>query len=165
MTIYPLSSFAKNQDCDFLAKIVMEGVRKNQITVQQLLNAKEICTKQALEGNPEAQYHLGGLNTVYIGDIYPNESEMWKWINLSAKNGYAKAQGFLGRSYETENNVSGKKDITLAIKWHTLAAEQHDIASIVRLEEIYRKGLLGVEVDLEKAKYWANKLGGFRVAP
>jgi hypothetical protein len=29
---------------------------------------------------------------------------------------------------------------------------------MVRLEEIYRTGLLGVKADIEKADYWANQL-------
>ena len=156
--VSPLQSLADNQNCDSFAKIVMDGLRKNTLTVEQYENAKEICTEQALKGNPEAQYHLGGLNTIHIGDIYPNDSEMWNWINISAENGYAKAQSLLGRSYETERNYLRKKDIELAIKWHTLAAEQHDIASMVRLEEIYRNGLLGIKANIDKANYWANQL-------
>jgi hypothetical protein len=154
----PLPSLAENQNCDSLAKVVMGGLWKNNLTIEQYEKAKEICTKQALNGNPEAQYHLGGLNTVHIGGVYPNDAEMWKWINISAENGYAKAQSFLGRSFENEKNYIRKKDIGLAIKWHTLAAEQHDIASMVRLEEIYRTGLPGVKADIEKADYWAKQL-------
>ena len=154
----PCQVFAEKSECDVLAKVVMGGVWTNTLTMEQFSNAQQTCTKLAAEGVPEAQYHLGGLNTVHIDNIYPNESEMWKWMKLSAENGYARAQGFLGRSYETNKNFTHQKDIGLAIKWHTLAAEQHDIASMVRLEEIYRKGLLGVQVDIEKADFWAKEM-------
>lgn len=157
-TLLPLNAFAEKSECDVLAKVVMGGLRKNTLTIEQFQDAKRICTKLAIEGDPEAQYHLGGLNTVHINDVYPNEPEMWKWMKLSAENGFANAQGFLGRSYETDKNFLRKKDINLSIKWHTLAAEQHDIASIIRLEEIYRKGLLGVEVNIDKANYWAGEI-------
>jgi TPR repeat protein len=156
--VLPNIAFAEKTECDVSAKIVMGGVWKNNLTISQFLNAKNICTKLATEGDPEAQYHLGGLNTVHIDNIYPNESEMWKWMKFSAENGYAKAQSFLGRSYETDKNFNHKKDINLAMKWHILAAEQHDIASMVRLEEIYRKGLLGIQKNIAKADYWANEL-------
>ncbi|MBD3322390.1 MAG: hypothetical protein GF350_14915 [Chitinivibrionales bacterium] len=158
LLLSPLPSLANNKNCDSLAKVVMEGLLKNTLTVEQYEKAKGICTKQALNGIAEAQYHLGGLNTVHIGNVYPNDAEMWKWINISAENGYAKAQSFLGRSFENEKNYLRKKDIGLAIKWHTLAAEQRDIASMVRLEEIYRTGLHGVKADVELADYWAMQI-------
>lgn len=157
-TVLPSQAFAEMSECDVLAKIVMGGLWNNTLTMEQFLNAKQICTKLAAEDVPEAQYHLGGLNTVHIDNIYPDESEMWKWMNRSAENGYSRAQGFLGRSYETNQNFTHHKDIGLAVKWHTLAAEQHDIASMVRLEEIYRKGLLGVQVDIEKTDFWAKEM-------
>jgi TPR repeat protein len=155
---FPFVACSEMTECNDLAKVVMEGVWKNNLTLENYQIAKTVCEKQALEGIPEAQYHLGGLYTVHFGEIYPNESEMWKWMQISAENGYAKSQGFLGRSYETDKNYLRKKDTGLALKWHTLAAEQHDIASMVRLEEIYRTGLLGVKADIEKADYWANQL-------
>jgi len=156
LAVSPCIVNAKRSECDVLATSIM-GDRWN-LTTEQFIKAQKVCLKLAEQGDSEAQYHVGGLHTVHVGNIYPNDAEMFKWMKLSAENGYARAQSFLGRSYETGKTFPHKKDIGLAVKWHTLAAEQHDFASMVRLEEIYRKGLLGIQIDLEKADFWRKEM-------
>src|SRR6266852_1564275 len=79
--------------------------------------------KEAEQGNPQAQYALGGA--YYNGNgTARNPVEGARWLLKAAENGYAPAQCDLGVMYEKGARVEQSYKDTL--KWYRTAAEQGD---------------------------------------
>ena len=76
----------------------------------------------AKEGDPEAQWFLGGWYV--LGKGIPQDYEVaFKWYNSSAQQGYAKAQFTLGGIY-FRGQYSVPQDFVLAHMWLNLASAQ-----------------------------------------
>lgn len=92
------------------------GVPKNPIEVMNLM------TRAAEAGNAEAQFNLA-LN--YSQGLYgapKNEQESFRWAQLSANQGYAQAERFLGACYEY--GFGTPADAGLAAEWYAKAEKK-----------------------------------------
>lgn len=92
------------------------GVPKDPRQVMNLM------TRAAESGNAEAQFNLA-LN--YSQGLYgapKNEKESFRWAELSARQGYAQAERFLGACYEYGFGVTA--DPAQAQAWYARAAAQ-----------------------------------------
>lgn len=92
------------------------GVPKNP---QQVMN---LMTRAAESGNAEAQFNLA-LN--YSQGLYgapKNEQESFRWASLSANQGYAQAERFLGACYEFGFGVNANQE--KAAEWYAKAQKQ-----------------------------------------
>ena len=76
----------------------------------------------AKEGDPEAQWFLGGWYVLDKG-MPQDYEEAFKWYNSSAQQGYAKAQFTLGGIY-FRGKYSAPQDFVLAHMWLNLASAQ-----------------------------------------
>lgn len=86
---------------------------------QQVMN---LMTRAAESGNAEAQFNLA-LN--YSQGLYgapKNEQESFRWASLSAQQGYAQAERFLGACYEYGFGVTA--DQAQAQAWYAKAEAQ-----------------------------------------
>lgn len=92
------------------------GVPKNP---QQVMN---LMTRAAEGGNAEAQFSLALNYSQGINGAPKNEAEAFRWASLSAKQGYAQAERFLGACYEYGFGVNGNPE--LAQEWYAKAAAQ-----------------------------------------
>ncbi len=93
--------------------------------------------KEAEQGNPQAQYALGGA--YYNGNgTARNPVEGARWLLKAAENGYAPAQCDLGVMYEKGAGVEQSYKDTL--KWYCTAAEQGDALAQHNLGTLYTKG-------------------------
>jgi TPR repeat protein len=87
----------------------------------------ERCRVAAEDGNPVAQFALGGL--YYNGDgVEQDASEAVKWYRKAAEQGYAKAQVALGLLYAQGIGVDA--DNEEAFKWFREAAKQGDTVAL-----------------------------------
>lgn len=92
------------------------GVPKNP---QQVMN---LMTRAAENGNAEAQFNLALNYSQGINGAPKNEAEAFRWASLSANQGYAQAERFLGACYEYGFGVNGNQE--LAEQWYAKAAAQ-----------------------------------------
>ncbi len=76
-----------------------------------------------------------------------------KWFRLSAAQGNAQGQGFLGFMLKKGRGVL--QDYKEAAKWFRLSAEQGDAEAQNNLSIMYHKGL-GVLQDNVRAHMWVN---------
>ena len=98
----------------------------------------------AKNGDAKAQYK--------IGRYCHNEKDFnasYQWFYKAAMQGLAKAQHQLGLYFHQGRGVA--KDVTLAIKWITLAAQQEDDLAQLSLAEIL------YEIKDEKSEFWIKK--------
>ncbi len=92
------------------------GVPQNP---QQAMN---LMTRAAEGGNAEAQFNLALNYSQGINGAPKNEAESFRWASLSAKQGYAQAERFLGACYQYGFGVNGNME--LANQWYAKAAAQ-----------------------------------------
>lgn len=92
------------------------GVPKNP---QQVMN---LLTRAGEAGNAEAQFSLALNYSQGINGAPKNEAESFRWASLSANQGYAQAERFLGACYEYGFGVNGNPE--LAQQWYAKAAAQ-----------------------------------------
>lgn len=86
---------------------------------QQVMN---LMTRAAEGGNAEAQFSLAINYSQGINGAPKNEQEAFRWASLSATQGYAQAERFLGACYEYGFGVNGNQE--LAKEWYAKAAAQ-----------------------------------------
>lgn len=86
---------------------------------QQVMN---LMSRAAEGGNAEAQFNLALNYSQGINGAPKNEQEAFRWAELSAKQGYAQAERFLGACYEYGFGVNGNPQ--LAEEWYAKAAAQ-----------------------------------------
>ena len=81
------------------------------------------------------------------------------YIQAAAERGEAKSQYQMGKLYESGYPPVIFKLADKAFEHYEAAAEQGHPVAIQRMADIYTKGELGREVDVEKAQQWEAKLG------
>ena len=115
--------------------------------------------KLAENGNAEAQCELGNCYETGKG-IAEDDAEALKWYRKAADQNYARAQWWLGFSYQygAIRNVL-PKDATEAVKWYLKAAEQNYAPAQYYLGECYELGQ-GVPKDDAEAVKWYLKAAG-----
>lgn len=92
------------------------GVPKNPMEVMNLM------TRAAEAGNPEAQFNLAINYSQGLYGAPKNEQESFRWATLSANQGYAQAERFLGACYEFGFGTNA--DEALANEWYAKAAKK-----------------------------------------
>ena len=99
----------------------------------------------AEQGDPEAQYILGGNGEGVL------DAEAARWYHLAAEQGHAEAQYILGLMYGSGRGVL--KDEAEAVRWYRLAAEQGHATAQQNLGRMYHNGR-GVSKDDVEAARW-----------
>jgi len=110
--------------------------------------------KSALEGDAESQFLLGsfyGKGNEFVTQDY---AKSLYWLEKSAAQDYAMAQGTLGIFYYHGHGV--KQDFVQARQWFEKAAAQGEPMAQFTLGVIYMSGH-GVEVDYLMARQWLEK--------
>jgi len=106
-----------------------------------------LLKKAASAGYAPAQVRLGEI----LDDSEFNE-EAVTWFRKAADQGNAAGEFGLGRMYALGEGI--EKDPKKALYWITLAAEKDYLLAINVLVQSYRKGGLGLTVDLQQAQLW-----------
>lgn len=106
--------------------------------------------KAADGGNERSQYLFSYLN----GRNGPTNVEQGlHYLELSAEQGYAKAQYDLAYWYSYAPHNKGEKDMNKAMHWFEKAANQNDADAQYALGYSYAIG----KKDYKTGKYWLNK--------
>jgi TPR repeat protein len=108
----------------------------------------------AEQGDASAQSVLGGIIYRHDAATVQDLEESRKWLLLSAGQGHAGSQLFLGEIYMQGKGV--KADKVEGVKWLRLAAEQQDKAAQIGLGFAYLKGE-GVEQNRETSREWFKR--------
>lgn len=106
--------------------------------------------QEAEKGDPEAQNEMG----LAAHDDHRYE-EAFKWFQLAANQGLAKAQLSVGYAYH--NGLGVKKDQVQAVHWYALAAAQGDSTAEFNLGMCYHHGEVLQSDDTEKNRAAAIK--------
>lgn len=132
-----------------------EGVERN--VVQAVLWYRQA----AAQGNTNSQYNLGLLHAIGQGPVRRNDGEALRWFRQAAEHGHAKAQSNLGAMYAL--GLGGEKNLVLAYKWFTLAANaypqgegrEQELKNLTSAEE----EMAPAQIELAKklAKEWQPK--------
>jgi TPR repeat protein len=103
----------------------------------------------AAQGNPDAQAILG-----WVDESLGYYADAAAWYRLAASQGNAKAQGSLGRLYQTGQGVL--QDFAEAFRWSKAAADQGDPLGALNLSLINAVGE-GRPKDSAESTKWARK--------
>jgi TPR repeat protein len=117
----------------------------------------ELFTKlkaAAEEGNPDAQFKLGGVYYAGTAVMKKDFAEAAKWFRRAAAQGHAGAQFCLASQLAAGEGVA--RDYTEAAKWYGLAASQGDVSAQFRMGELLNEGR-GVAQDHAAAATWFRK--------
>jgi hypothetical protein len=84
------------------------------------------------------------------------------WFLMAAYQGDAAGAYNLGQMYAVGEGV--EKNSEKALYWIKHAAEKNYLPAVEVLASAYRKGNLGLTIDLDQAKNWESKLPALRAA-
>jgi TPR repeat protein len=131
-----------------LYRINSESRKESDRPAAVLLKDKvqEQFTKAIEQGSPQAQYRRGVFYKKR-GEDDSNLTKAIEWLDLSAKQGYVKAQVLLGKLYY---EIGVHQNLPLAFEWVYKAASKGNIESQCILADMYRKGH---GFDLEKQHF------------
>lgn len=140
-----------------LAEIYMESEdeENNQL-------AEEWALKAAQLGHVEAMYWLGEGYTFYAKEILeedPKEAKTYfehahRWLEQAVKHNHPAAIFELANFYRRGDIV--EKDLVKSIEMLEQAAKLGEVQAMRDLVAVYEHGL-GVDIDEDKADYWAEK--------
>jgi len=114
--------------------------------VDKLHSIREICEKEAIDGDPEAEYQL---SLFYLGLIDWNVDKAVPLIKNAAHSGVPEAQYWLAWQYDAGPLLPD--DVALARRWYERAGEKDHRLALQRLADAYQNGDLGLPVDVRKA--------------
>lgn len=141
-----------------LAELYMQSEDEND---NQL--AEEWALKSAQLGHVEAMYWLGEGYHAYAKDLREegdtDEAKVWfehahRWLEQAVKQHHPAAILELSAFYRRGDVV--EKDVEQSVNMVIQAAELGEVQAMRDLVAIYEHGL-GVDVDDNKADYWAEK--------
>lgn len=145
---FPSLSMAQSKSQNDYSALFNDPVKK-----QPLLLSDLPVRKDAEQGNPQAQCHLGRRYYDGVG-VTQNRGEAVKWWRMAANQGNAAAQFALGCCYGNGEGVP--KDSTEAVKWFRKAAEHgHTIAQSALGNCLYEGR--GVTKDFTEGAKWFRK--------
>jgi len=138
------------------------GAGNNSLVEDNHFAAAAHYREAAESGHPRAAYILG-LLSAGSGSL-KNETEVLKWMRLSAENGYAPAQEHLGMWYLVGAFVP--EDPAEAVRWFSKAADQGNKSAMYFLGTMNAKGQ-GLPIDYDRALGWFQMANteGFPVPP
>jgi hypothetical protein len=108
----------------------------------------------AQRGDAKSQYRVAMLLERGYGTIERDSLEALRLYTLSAENGYAPAQNYMGFLYY--NATEPQRDLHKALAWIQRAADSGDAKACNNLGWMLSRGD-GVVCDYEKAAYWYGK--------
>jgi len=121
----------------------------NLISNNQCIEALEVCTVDAEQGDPIAQTALSMmLSGINHGDFRKNYKQSFYWVKQAAEQGYSKAELVIAEMYM--NGVVIPMNAKKAKVWYEKAAAQENLDGVNGLARQYRYGT-GVRKDYEKA--------------
>jgi TPR repeat protein len=112
----------------------------------ELQSVREICQREANDGDPAAEYQL---SLFYLGLIDWNVDKALPLIMNAAQSGVPEAQYWLAWQYDAGPLLPD--DIALARRWYEQAGENDHRLALQRLADAYQNGDLGLTVDARKA--------------
>jgi tetratricopeptide (TPR) repeat protein len=112
---------------------------------EDLSAAMEFFTKAAKAGYAPAQVRLGELL-----DISEYNRDAVEWYRKAAEQGDASGEYHLGHMYATGEGVVRSDE--KALYWFNLSVAKDYPLALRTLAQAYRKGELGLTIDLDKAK-------------
>ncbi|MDG2297155.1 MAG: tetratricopeptide repeat protein [Gammaproteobacteria bacterium] len=119
------------------------------ISDNQCIEALEVCTVDAEQGDPQAQTALGMmLSGITHGDFRKNYKQSFYWVKQAAEQGYGKAELAIAEMYM--NGVVIPMNAKKAKVWYEKAAAKENLDGVNGLARQYRYGT-GVRKDYEKA--------------
>ena len=151
-------AMAGNREAQFeLAEIYMQSENDDHIEL-----AEEWALKAAQLGHVEAMYWLGEGYTAYAKDLLeedPAEAKTYfehahRWLEQAVKQQHPAAIFELANFYRRGDVV--EKDIAKSIEMLEQAAKLGEVQAMRDLVAIYEYGL-GVDMDDEKADFWADQ--------
>ncbi|MFQ5469824.1 MAG: tetratricopeptide repeat protein [Gammaproteobacteria bacterium] len=92
------------------------------------LTATNEFTSLAEQGSADGQYYLGRL--YQLDSTATSRRLAVIWLKKAAEQGHTEAQGFLASQYASGFGVD--KDLVLAYKWYSLAAQNSKIDAMMR---------------------------------
>ena len=124
--------------------------------------AEEWALKAAQLGHVEAMYWLGEGYHAYAKDLReedPEEAKVWfehahRWLEQAVKHRHPAAILELSSFYRRGDVV--EKDVEKSVQMVIQSAELGEVQAMRDLVAIYEHGL-GVDVDEDKADFWAEK--------
>lgn len=122
-----------------------------------------LAEKAALTGDAEAQAKCGDMYMSGNGeDILVSQRMAHHWYMEAAKQGHVRSQLLCGeyyynRYYPIRDSARAALLKAEALQWYEKAAEQGHDHGVVACASMYREGK-GTPVDLEKARYWADRI-------
>ncbi len=87
-------------------------------------------------------------------NFYKDGEEGLQYIEMAANMGYREAMRKMGGIHAMGADV---KNLTIAVNWYIRAAEVGERNAMIELENAYRYGQLGLQVDTVKADYWHRR--------
>ena len=121
----------------------------NLISNNQCIEALEVCTVDAEQGDPIAQTALSMmLSGINHGDFRKNYKQSFYWVKQAAEQGYGKAELAIAEMYMS--GVVIPMNAKKAKVWYEKAAAQENLDGVNGLARQYRYGT-GVRKDYEKA--------------
>lgn len=111
--------------------------------------------KEAAElGDPTSEFHYGAY--LYNSKFCERDTKMGvKYLRSSAKKGVKAANFAMARLYELGSEESGiKQSDALAIKNYKIAARKGSKKAQLKLAEVYKDGLLGVNKNAKESFKW-----------
>ena len=121
------------------------GFALDNDSVEELSRAAEL-------GDSEAQFDLGYMYTIGIGDFEADSAEALRWYRRSAEQGFARAQSVLGSAYAHGHSL--EQDFTQAATWCRLGAEQGDAEGQLCMALLYAGGCGVKQDDTESARWY-----------
>jgi uncharacterized protein len=116
---------------------------------EDLSAAMALFTKAAEQNYAPAQVRLGELL-----DSSEFDKEAAEWYRKAAEQGYAAGEYALGHMYVNGEGV--EKSADKALYWLKRAASKNNSLAVKTLAQAYRKGELGLTIDLDKAKLYED---------
>lgn len=117
-------------------KINLNGLKElsriisgNEEVYEPIINNQ--CFKEAVQGDPYAQYSIG-LRFTRGDEVERNNGEAAKWYRKAAEQGYSEAQVMLGFCFMDGDGV--KKSFQESARWFRKAAKQGNEIAMDALE-------------------------------
>lgn len=146
-----------------LSSVALADPAGDVARAQEALNHDDIreaakILRQAAEQNyTPAQVELGELMR-----STQEYDEALGWFLMAAYQGDAAGAYGLGQMYDVGEGV--EKNLVKALYWTKHAADKNYLPAVEVLATAYRKGGLGLTIDLDQAQNWESKLPALRAA-
>jgi TPR repeat protein len=141
--------FLMVKEIDVVEKTFKEA--KTALKKQDHQAAMKILRPLADQGDADAQYYLGWINSYGGRNVKPDYLEAMNWYRKAADQGYAEAHIMIASMYR--GGIGVKVDPHEALKWYRKAAELGEAGGQAALASLYERGELLKKDEAEAAKW------------